>query len=201
VEPQRIPPAVPPGGGLSPDGSKAGDAQSRAADGACERYLLANPLIVARSGGLPHPHDIEPPHGRRVAAPAITLAHVRKDNGVRVVIYENACEQSSYVCELVHYAREPQLRVVLPPRARQQRDGAQLDGDDARRHGGERQLSGDAPAPDASVLVPSWSSSLLVTERIQPKSRVSFSGSIDVSQKHLYAPCDKNGAGGISGPR
>ena len=119
----------------------------------------------------------------------------------RVVIYENVCGQSPYVCELVHYAREPQLHVALPPRARQQRDGAQLDGDDARRHGGERQLSDDAPAPDASVLVPSWSSSLLVTERIQPKSRVSFSGSIDVTQKHLYAPCDKNCAGGISGPR
>jgi hypothetical protein len=43
----------------------------------------------------------------------------------------------------------------LPPRARQQRDGARLDGDDARRHGGERRLSDDAPAPDASVLVPS----------------------------------------------
>ena len=49
----------------------------------------------------------------------------------------------------------------LPPRARQQRDGAQLDGDDARRHGGERRLSDDVPAPDASVLVPSWSFSLL----------------------------------------
>jgi hypothetical protein len=73
----------------------------------------------------------------------------------RVVIYEYVCGQSSYVCELVHYAREPQLHVALPPRARQQRDGAQLDGDDARRHGGERRLSDDAPAPDASVLVPS----------------------------------------------
>ena len=79
----------------------------------------------------------------------------------RVIIYENACGQSSYVCELVHYAREPQLHVALPPRARQRRDGAQLDGDDARRHGGERRLSDDAPAPDASVLVPSWSFSLL----------------------------------------
>jgi hypothetical protein len=73
-----------------------------------------------------------------------------------VVIYENACGQSSYVCELVHYAREPQLHVALPLRARQQRDGAQLDGDDARRHGGERRLSDDAPAPDASVLVVFW---------------------------------------------
>lgn len=79
----------------------------------------------------------------------------------RVIIYENACGQSSYVCELVHYAHEPRLHVALPPRARRQHDGAQLDGDDARRHGGERRLSDDAPAPDASVLVPSWSFSLL----------------------------------------
>jgi hypothetical protein len=75
------------------------------------------------------------------------------------------CGQSSYVCELVHYAREPQLHVALPPRARQQRDGAQLDGDDARRHGGERRLSDDAPAPDASVLVPSLEFLPFVTER------------------------------------
>ena len=53
------------------------------------------------------------------------------------------------------------MHVSLPPRARQQRDGAQLDGDDARRHGGERRLSDDAPGPDASVLLPSWSFSLL----------------------------------------
>ena len=67
----------------------------------------------------------------------------------------NECAQSSYVYELAHYAREPQLHVALPPRARQPRDGARLDGDDARRHGGGRRLSDDAPAPDASVLVPS----------------------------------------------
>ena len=53
------------------------------------------------------------------------------------------------------------MHVASPLRARQQRDDAQLDGDDARRHGGERRLSDDAPAPDASVLVPSWSFSLL----------------------------------------
>ncbi len=58
------------------------------------------------------------------------------------------------------------MHVALPPRARQQRDGAQLDGDDARRHGGERRLSDDAPAPDASVLLPSWSFFPFVTERI-----------------------------------
>jgi hypothetical protein len=73
------------------------------------------------------------------------------------------------------------LHVALPPRARQQRDGAQLDGDDAQRHGGERRPSYDAPAPDASVLVPSWSFSLCDrTNKI--KSRISFSGGIDVSQ-------------------
>jgi hypothetical protein len=81
-----------------------------------------------------------------------------------VVIYENACGLSSYVCELFHYAREPQLHVSLPPRARQQRDGARLDDDDAQRHGGERRLSDDAPAPDASVLLPSWSFSLFATD-------------------------------------
>ena len=73
----------------------------------------------------------------------------------RGITYENACGQSSYVCAPVRYAREPQLHVALPPRARQQRDGAPLGGDDVRRHGGERRLSDDAPAQDASVLVPS----------------------------------------------
>jgi hypothetical protein len=79
----------------------------------------------------------------------------RRQQRGRVIIFENVCEQSPYVCELVHYAREPRLHVALPPRARQQRDGAQLDDDDARRHGGGQRLSDDAPAPDASVLVPS----------------------------------------------
>ena len=74
------------------------------------------------------------------------------------------------------------MHVALPPRARQQRDGAQLDGDDARRHGGERQLSDDVPAPDASVLVPSWSFSLFCDRTNRIKSRISFSGSVDVSQ-------------------
>ena len=73
----------------------------------------------------------------------------------RAVTYENACGQSPCVCELVHYAREPQLHVALPPRARQRRDGAQLDGGDAQRHDGGRRPDDDAPAPDASVLVPS----------------------------------------------
>jgi hypothetical protein len=91
-------------------------------------------------------------------------AHTKDNLSAAVVpllISANECAQSSYVCELVHYAREPQLHVALPPRARQQRDGARLDGDDARRHGGERRLSDDARAPDASVLVPSWRFSLL----------------------------------------
>ena len=73
------------------------------------------------------------------------------------------------------------MHVSLPPRARQPRDGAQLDGDDARRHGGERRLSDDAPAPDALVLLPSWSFSLCDREN-KIKSRISFSGNIDGSQ-------------------
>ena len=59
------------------------------------------------------------------------------------------------------------MHVSLPPRARQQRDGAQLDGDDARRHGGERRLSDDAPEPDASLLVPSWSFSPLLQNELK----------------------------------
>jgi hypothetical protein len=73
----------------------------------------------------------------------------------RVVICENACVQSSYVCALVHYVREPQLHVALRPRAPQSRDDAQLDDDDERRRDDERRLSDDAPAPDASVISPS----------------------------------------------
>jgi hypothetical protein len=93
----------------------------------------------------------------------------------RVVIYENVYGQSSYVCELVHYAREPQLHVALPPCARQQRDGAQLDGDDAQRHGGALRLSDDAPAPDASVLVPSEVLRFLVIKRTEPYHASGFS--------------------------
>lgn len=92
-----------------------------------------------------------------LSVPCGTLRRNRSHNLSRVVICENARVQSSYVDELIHCARGPQLHVALPPRARQQRDGARLDGDDARRHGGERPPSDDAPAPDASVLVPSWS--------------------------------------------
>ena len=107
------------------------------------------------SAGVELGHCIGPIHPERDA----TMI-ARRQCG-RGIIYENACGQSSYVCALVHYARELQLHVALPPRARQQRDGAPLDGDDARRHDGERRPSDDAPAPDASVLVPSWSFSLL----------------------------------------
>ena len=73
----------------------------------------------------------------------------------RVVICENACAQSSYVCELVHYVREPQLHDALRLRARPSRDDAQLDDDDERRRDDVRRLSDDAPAPDASVISPS----------------------------------------------
>jgi hypothetical protein len=93
------------------------------------------------------------------------------------VIFENVCEQSPYVCELAHYAREPQLHVALPPCARQQRDGAQLDGDDARRHGGEQRLSDDAPAPDAPdawVLVPSEVLPFFVIKRREPYHASAF---------------------------
>ena len=96
-------------------------------------------------------HHETSPHGRATRSHHLTkekqsCTHTNDKCG-QAVIYENACGQSSYVCELVHYAREPQLHVSLPPRARQQHDGAQLDGDDARRHGGERRLSDDAPGP------------------------------------------------------
>jgi hypothetical protein len=64
--------------------------------------------------------------------------------------------QSSYVCELVHDVREPQLHDALRPRARPSRDDAQLDDDDdERRRDDVRRLSDDAPAPDASVISPS----------------------------------------------
>jgi len=71
------------------------------------------------------------------------------------MICENACVQSSYVCQLVHCVREPQLHDALRRRARPSRDDAQLDDDDERRRDDERQLSDDAPAPDASVISPS----------------------------------------------
>src|ERR1700752_212911 len=92
----------------------------------------------------------------------------------RVVIYEHVWGQPSYVCELYQCAQEPQLHAALPPRARQQRDGAQLDGDDARRHGGGRRLSDDAPAPDASVLVPSEVLPFLVIKRTEPYHASAF---------------------------
>ena len=44
---------------------------------------------------------------------------------------------------------------ALRRRARPSRDDAQLDDDDERRRDDERQLSDDAPAPDALVISPS----------------------------------------------
>jgi hypothetical protein len=61
-----------------------------------------------------------------------------------VVIYGNESGQFWCVYERARYVREPQLRVAWLLRARQLRDGARPDGDDARRRGGERRLSGDA---------------------------------------------------------
>ena len=81
--------------------------------------------------------------------------------------------QSSYVCELVHCVREPQLHDALRPHAPPSRDDAQLDDDDERRRDDERRLSDDAPAPDASVIAPSQSSSRFVigdrTISLQPR--------------------------------
>jgi hypothetical protein len=57
----------------------------------------------------------------------------RNHDPSRVVICANACVQSSYVCELVHYVREPQLHDALRPRAPPSRDDAQLDDDDDER--------------------------------------------------------------------
>jgi hypothetical protein len=84
-----------------------------------------------------------------------TLRGYRNHALNRVVICENACVRSSYVCELIHYVREPQLHVALRPRAPPSRDDAQLDDDDERRRDDERRLSDDAPAPDASAISPS----------------------------------------------
>jgi hypothetical protein len=76
-----------------------------------------------------------------------------------VATYENVYVQSSYVCEQVHYVREPQLHDALRPRAPPSRDDAQPDDDDERRRDDERRLSDDAPAPGASVIAPSERSS------------------------------------------
>lgn len=68
---------------------------------------------------------------------------------------EKPYAQSSYVCALVHYVRAPQLHDALRPHARPSRDGAQPDGDDEPRRDDEPRPNDDAPAKDASVLVPS----------------------------------------------
>ena len=73
--------------------------------------------------------------------------------------------QSSYVCELVHCVREPQLHDALRRRARPSRDDAQLDDDDERRRDDERRLSDDAPAPDASAISSSEILPFLVIKR------------------------------------
>jgi hypothetical protein len=72
-----------------------------------------------------------------------------------VVIYENVNVRSSYVYGQVHCVGAPQLHDALRPHALPSRDDAQLDGDDGPRRGDEPRLSDDAPAKDASVLVPS----------------------------------------------
>jgi hypothetical protein len=70
--------------------------------------------------------------------------------------------QPSYVCEQVHYAPAPQLHDPLLHRAPPSRDDAQPDDDDELQRDDERRLCDDAPAPDASVILPSQSSSLFV---------------------------------------
>ena len=87
-----------------------------------------------------------------IAAPAQGAAKRRLGP---VVICENVNVRSSYVCGQVHCVGEPQLHDALRPRARPLRDGAQPDGDDGPRRDDEPRLSDDAPAKDASVLVPS----------------------------------------------
>jgi len=72
-----------------------------------------------------------------------------------VVICENVNVRSSYVCGQVHCVGAPQLHDALRPHARPSRDGAQPDGDDEPRRDDEPRPNDDAPAKDASVLVPS----------------------------------------------
>jgi hypothetical protein len=88
--------------------------------------------------------------------------------------------RSSYVCELVHYVREPQLHVALRPRAPPSRDDAQLDDDDERRRDDERRLSDDAPAPDALVISPSEFLPFLVIKRTDHTMRRLFRRSVSV---------------------
>jgi hypothetical protein len=83
--------------------------------------------------------------------------------------------RSSYVCELIHYVREPQLHVALRPRAPPSRDDAQLDDDDERRRDDERRLSDDAPAPDASAISPSEFLPFLTIKRTEPYHASAFS--------------------------
>jgi hypothetical protein len=78
------------------------------------------------------------------------------------VTCENVNVPSSYACGQSHCAGAPQLHVALPRRARQRRDGAQLDDGDVQRRDDEPRLSDDAPGPGALVLVPSYGSSVFL---------------------------------------
>jgi hypothetical protein len=79
-----------------------------------------------------------------------------------VITCENVNVRSSCVYGQVHCAGGPQLHDAARPRAHPSRDDAQPDGDDGRRRDGEPRLSDDAPARDASVLVPSQRSSIFL---------------------------------------
>ena len=71
------------------------------------------------------------------------------------VIFENESVQWSYVCELVRYAREPQLRGAWHLRARRAHGDVRPDDDDALQRDDERQQRDDALERDASGIVPS----------------------------------------------
>jgi hypothetical protein len=70
-------------------------------------------------------------------------------------IFENESAHWPYVCELVRYAREPQLRGAWHLHARRAHGDVRPDDDDARQRGDERQQRDDALARDASAIVPS----------------------------------------------
>ena len=75
-------------------------------------------------------------------------------------IFENESAHWPYVCELVRYAREPQLRGAWHLHARRAHGDVRPDDDDAPQRGDERQQRDDALARDASAIVPSWGSSV-----------------------------------------
>jgi hypothetical protein len=90
------------------------------------------------------------------------VRNLGEDCPAAAVICENVNVRSSYACGQSHCVGAPQLHVALPRRARQRRDGAQLDGGDVQRRDDEPRLSDDAPGPGASVLVPSYGSSFFL---------------------------------------